>query len=143
MGASNGAHILGTLVPLEEPSTASKAVARATQLNVETAPKRLEVLREGLPKAAKFGLLLNAHNPMSGTVSSELKAAAQTLGVGLQIFQASNDGEIADVFATLPQTKVEGLVVGTGAFYNSKSALIAASALKLKLPTVFQYDTFR
>jgi hypothetical protein len=31
VGASNGAHILGTLVPVEEPSTASKAVIRKVQ----------------------------------------------------------------------------------------------------------------
>ena len=114
----------------------------ATQLNVEVAPKRLEVLHETLPKATQFGLLLNPTNPVANSVTNEFKSAASTLGLNLQIFTASNDRELSEAFATMAERKIEGLVIGTDNFYYMKSTDLAASAMRLKLPAIFQYDAF-
>jgi putative ABC transport system substrate-binding protein len=114
----------------------------ATQLNVELAPKRLEVLHELLPRAHEFGLLVNPASPSALSISDELRAAAHELGLHLQILTASNDGELLDAFASIPQRRIEGLVIGSDNFFIMKSAELAAQTTKLKLPAIFQYDAF-
>src|SRR5262249_18752216 len=83
----------------------------ATQLNVELAPKRLEVLHELLPRAHEFGLLVNPASPATDSICDALKAAAQSIGAHLQIMAASNDRELLEVFASIGQRKLEGLVI--------------------------------
>ncbi len=114
----------------------------ATQLNVELAPKRLEVLHELLPQAREFGLLLNPANPLTGSVSDGLKAAARSIGAHLQIMAASNDRELLEVFASLARRRIDGLVIGSDNFLIMKSAELAAAATQAKLPAVFQYEAF-
>jgi putative tryptophan/tyrosine transport system substrate-binding protein len=47
-------------------------VTGASQLNVEVAPKRLELMRELLPDAANLALLVNPTSPIAGSLSHDL-----------------------------------------------------------------------
>ncbi len=63
-----------------------------TQLNVEVAPKRLELLHELVPTATVMALLVNPANPaLVETQSSEVLSAAHTLGLELHILNASSE----------------------------------------------------
>jgi ABC-type uncharacterized transport system substrate-binding protein len=69
---------LGLVASLNRPGG---NVTGSTQLSVELGPKRLELARELFPGAATLALLVNPGNPLTATVSKDLQAVADTLGV--------------------------------------------------------------
>jgi ABC-type uncharacterized transport system substrate-binding protein len=63
-------------------------VTGSTQFSVEVGPKRLELARELFPGATTVALLVNPANPLAATVSKELQAVADTLGLRLHVLHA-------------------------------------------------------
>lgn len=114
----------------------------ASQLNVEVAPKRLELMREVMPTATTFGLLVNPRSPVAETVTKEMQTTASPLGLKLLVMHATTEGELEAAFAAAAEQKVEGLVIGTDAFFNSRTEEMAALALRHRLPTIYQYPEF-
>src|SRR5438477_9630085 len=96
------------------------------------------------PTARIMGLLVNPTNTNANgeTLSRIMPAAARTLGIELRVLNAISDADIAAAFATMAQLRVGGVVVGSDAFFNSRSGHIAALALHHGLPTIYQYREF-
>jgi putative tryptophan/tyrosine transport system substrate-binding protein len=117
-------------------------VTGVTQLNVEVAPKRLELAHELLPTATTVVLLVNPTDPNTERLSRELAAAARTLGVTLHVLNASTEREIDEAFATAAQLRASALVIGTDAFFNSRSEQLGALTLRHAVPTIYQYREF-
>jgi putative ABC transport system substrate-binding protein len=109
-----------------------------TSLGVQVGQKRLELLRELVPTATIFGLLVNRTSPNVEALSRDLQAAARTLGLQIHVLQASTERDFDTVFATLVQLRAGGLVIGADAFFNSRSEQIAALALRHTVPTITQ-----
>jgi putative tryptophan/tyrosine transport system substrate-binding protein len=114
----------------------------AAHINVEIAPKRLELLHELLPAEKVVGLLLNPTNPVSESVATGVKAAADALGIELHVVRAYTDEEIDSMFAALPKTKVGALVIGTDPFFTSRAEKLGSTSLRLKIPAIYQYREF-
>jgi len=118
-------------------------VTGATQLNVEVAPKRLELLRDMIPSATTFALLVNPKGPAAESHVRHLEAAARTLGLKLQILRASTESDLEVVFSTLRQLQIRGLVVGSAdPFFTSHREQLAALALRYRIPAAYQYREF-
>ena len=82
----------------------------ATQLNMELGPKRLELMRQLLPDAASIALIVNPNNPRVAEVQThDAQEAARSLGLQLQILQASTAAEFDSAVAGLSKRSV-GLV---------------------------------
>jgi ABC-type uncharacterized transport system substrate-binding protein len=114
-----------------------------TTLNVEVAPKRLEVLHELLPQAKTFALLVNPTNTANtSTTVRDLQVAAQKTGLALRVLQASSEGEIDRALAALDADRSDGLVIGTDGFLISRSEQLATLTLHYRMPSIFQYRTF-
>jgi putative ABC transport system substrate-binding protein len=116
-------------------------VTGASQLNVEVAPKRLELMHEAVPNATNIGLLVNPTNTLAEPVSRDLSAAAAALRLKLHILRASREPDFATVFETLAQLRA-ALVIGTDVFFNSRSNELAALALRHGVPAIYQYREF-
>jgi putative tryptophan/tyrosine transport system substrate-binding protein len=114
----------------------------AAHINVETAPKRLELLHELLPTQQIVGLLINPTNPLSGPVVAAVQTAASSLGVQLHVLHARTDEEIDGVFVSLSGLKVGALVIGTDPFFTSRAEKLGALSLRFKMPAIYQYRTF-
>jgi putative ABC transport system substrate-binding protein len=117
-------------------------VTGASQLNVEVAPKRLELMHELIPAATSISLLVNPTNPLAEPVSKELSSAAAALGLKLQIVRAKSEQDFGTLFENLAQLRTEALVIGTDVFFNSRSEHIAALALRYHIPAIYQYHEF-
>jgi putative tryptophan/tyrosine transport system substrate-binding protein len=117
-------------------------VTGVVTLNMDTGQKRLELIHELLPAATTIGLLLNPTNAVAEIQSKDLQAAARTLGLQLQIANASTERDFDAAFATLSQGHVGGLVIGTDGFLVSQSEQLAALTVRYALPTIFQYRAF-
>jgi len=118
-------------------------VTGITQANVEVSPKRLELLHELVPQARKIALLINPTNPtLANPTSSELQAAASSLGVELQILTASSDADLDPAFAKAVQSNAGGIVIGSDPFFTSRSEELAILGLRHKMPAAYQYPEF-
>ena len=100
--------------------------------------KRLGLLRELVPGAGIFALLVNPTNPNVEIVSSELQAAARTLDLQIQILRASTEREIDGAFAALVQHRAGALVVGPDAFFDSRRDQIVALAAHHVIPAIYE-----
>jgi ABC-type uncharacterized transport system substrate-binding protein len=112
-------------------------------LNVDTGQKRLELMHEVVPAATTLGLLLNpANKVVTETQSKDLQAGARGLGLQLRVLNASTERDFEDVFASLKQMQVGGLVIGTDGFFVSRSEQLAALTIRYAMPAIFQYRAF-
>jgi putative tryptophan/tyrosine transport system substrate-binding protein len=112
-------------------------------LDVELGPKRLELLRELVPKATIIAVLVNPTDPVrAGNISKVVQRAARTLGLQSNVLQASSERDFDAVFATLLETRVDGLVIGGEPFFNSRSEQLGALTARHKVPTIFQFREF-
>jgi putative ABC transport system substrate-binding protein len=115
----------------------------ATNLNIEVTPKRLEILHELLPAAKRFALLVNPTNPYAELLSRRVQDAGRTLGVELDVLQASTESDFDTVFTRVLQSRAAGLVIGGGErFFDSHHAQLAALALRHGVPTVYWDQAF-
>jgi putative ABC transport system substrate-binding protein len=114
----------------------------AAHINVETAPKRLELMHELMPAEKVIGLLVNPTNPVTKSVTAGVQAAASSLGLELKVMHAQTGQDIDAVFASLPGMKVAALVIGTDPFFTSQSEKLGAISLRLAIPAIYQYRTF-
>jgi len=103
----------------------------------ELGAKQMGLLRELVPAATHFGLLVNPANENAEAVTRDLKAAASKIGVEVAIVQASDYREIEVAFATLVRNKADALVVGTDPFFYTRRVQLATLAARNILPTVY------
>ena len=118
-------------------------VTGVTQTNVETAPKRLQLLHELIPTARVMALLVNPADPViAQTIASEVLAAARTFGLELHILNVSSEGDIDGVFAKLIQLRAGGLVIGPGTLFTSRSEQLAALTVRHAVPAIHDKREF-
>ena len=103
----------------------------------ELGAKQMGLLRELVPSAKRFGLLVNPRNENAETVTNDLKEAASKIGVEVALVQARDNREIEVAFAALVRSKVDALVVGTDPFFYSRRVQLATLAARNGLPTIY------
>jgi putative tryptophan/tyrosine transport system substrate-binding protein len=118
-------------------------VTGVSNLSVELGAKQLEVLHELVPAATIFVLLVNpAHAQLAETQWRDVQAAARALGLQLHVLHASVEHDLDAAFASLPQLRAGGLVIGSDAFFTSRANQIVALAARHAVPTVYLYREF-
>jgi putative tryptophan/tyrosine transport system substrate-binding protein len=106
-------------------------------LQVAMAAKRLEVLRELVPTAKVFGLLVNAANPNIETVVPDLRHTAGALGLELVVGHASSESDIAVAFESFARGRVQALLVDADAVFLSRQQQITALAMRHSVPAMY------
>jgi putative ABC transport system substrate-binding protein len=117
-------------------------VTGVTTLGAEIAPKRLEMLRELVPRATAFAVLVDPTTLTAETLQKNLQTAAQSLGLKLHVLHASTELDLETAFATLAQLQTGGLVIGPGPFFTSRSEQIASLSVRHTVPVVFDGREF-
>jgi putative ABC transport system substrate-binding protein len=92
--------------------------------------KRLELLRQIVPKATTIAMLVNLRGPNEEAERRDVQAAAQAIGQQLIILDVSSSRDIEPAFATLFQRGAGALLVGPGAFLNSNRERLVALAAR-------------
>jgi putative ABC transport system substrate-binding protein len=101
--------------------------------------KRLELLRQLVPKARTIGLLVNPNSPNTKAERSDVQAAALAIGQQLIVAEANSDRDIEAAFATLVERGAGALLVGSGAFLNSLRERLVALAARHGLPASYTW----
>jgi len=131
---------LGVVASLDRPGG---NVTGVTQLNVEVAQKRLELLRELLPAARVLGLLVNpADTALSDAQMGEMRAAARAVGVELPVLKANSEHDFDAVFLSLKQLRAEGLVVAISGLFTTHAELLAKLTVRHAMPTIYKGREF-
>jgi putative ABC transport system substrate-binding protein len=130
---------LGLVASLNRPGTNLTGNAA---LEIELEPKRLQLLRELIPNAAIFGVLVDLAFPPTQSIITDLQAAARTLGLQLIVLTARVDSDFENAFTTFSQKRVGGALVGNSAFFNRRAEKLVALAARHALPTIFQFREF-
>jgi putative ABC transport system substrate-binding protein len=99
--------------------------------------KRLELLRQLVPKASVIGMLVNPNTPNTESERREVQTAAQAIGQQLVVVDASSDGEVETAFSTFRNKGAGAILAGSGAFFNSKRELLVALSGRHALPASF------
>jgi len=104
----------------------------------EVTAKRLGLLHELLPKAARIGVLVNPTNvEITEKTVKDVNAAAGPLGLQIEVLNASNGNEIDGAFTTLVSRRADGLLVGPDAFFVSRRVQIAILAARHMVPAIY------
>jgi putative ABC transport system substrate-binding protein len=130
---------IGLVASLNRPGGNTTGI---TSLNVELAPKRLELLRDVVPDARRYFALLNPTGNLAGGFTKALGAAAATLAIQIDVLRASTDPEIEAAFAAIPEKSGSVLVSGTDAFFFLRREKITALAARHGVPTIFDAPAY-
>ncbi len=103
----------------------------------ELAAKSVQLLKQLLPAATVIGYLVNPSNPGAPVYVSEASAAAKTLGIAVHVLNASTEGDLDEVFASLPKAGVNGLAVPAEPFFDSQRDRIVALAVRYGVPAIY------
>ncbi|WP_225122561.1 ABC transporter substrate-binding protein [Bradyrhizobium sp. BRP22] len=117
-------------------------ITGVSSLSVEVSRKRLEFMHELLPTAATLAVVANPTSPTANSQLENLRSAADFLGVGLQILQASNEQEFEPVFSVTAQKSAGGLVFTSDPYFAFRSGQLAELAQRYRVPAITQSRDF-
>jgi putative tryptophan/tyrosine transport system substrate-binding protein len=107
-------------------------------LNTELTAKRLELLRELIPGAARVAVLVNPSNAAAEeSTVKDVNAAGRAMGLQIQIVNAGNSREIDAAFATLGRKRPDALFVGPDPSFNNRRKQLALQAMRHGLPATY------
>ena len=114
-------------------------VTGITNVGAELGGKRLELLKEAVPKLARVAVLYDPANPGSGIeVKEDLPVAARALKLTLQSWEIQAADDFDRLFAAMNKQSAGGLYIPAGgAVINANVKRIAALALKSRLPAMY------
>ena len=109
----------------------------------ELAAKRLEVLRDLLPKATRMGVLVNpADAGASDSQLKEIEAAARAMGLQIKVHNADTRAEIDAAFEAMDRDRPDAVFVGTTVFLNGRRVQLAHLSTFYRLPAVYALRDF-
>jgi putative tryptophan/tyrosine transport system substrate-binding protein len=117
-------------------------VTGVANLGAELLPKQLQLLRDLIPNAALFGVLVDPAFPPTQSIITDLQTAARTLGLQLVVANATTDSDLEAAFATFSQQRVGGVLISQSTFFRGRTEQLAALTAQHSLPAMFQYREF-
>jgi len=131
---------LGLVPSLNRPDGNITGVAT---LNIEVAPKRLQLLHEVVPSAKVVALLVNPANATVTEIQSrEVQSAARTLGLELHVLNARTETDFDAVFANIIQMHAGGLVIGADPLFNSRCKQLGELTVRHAVPAIYGRHDF-
>jgi len=125
---------LGLVASLARPG------GNATGVNffsAELAAKRLELLRELVPGAARIAVLVNpTETAVAAANLRDVEAAARAMGVEIRVLNASTRDEVDDAYATLARERLDALFISSGPFFSDRRVQMAHLATRYALPAI-------
>jgi ABC-type uncharacterized transport system substrate-binding protein len=130
---------LGLVASLNRPGGNITGVSFITG---ELGAKRLGLLRELRPGAARIAVLVDPKFPTTEQFVSEVRAAASAIGQQIEVLYVGSDGEIETAFTTLVQRGAGALLSGIGGFLGSQRGRIVALAARHRIPAIYVFREY-
>jgi len=126
---------LGLVASLARPG--GNVTGSSYSVGPEIFGKGLELLKEALPKVRRIAILSNPANPNQPLFIREVKAAARSLGVQLQLLEARGHNEFDGAFAAMAKERVGALLVVADTVFNLHRTRLADLAGRSRLPAAY------
>jgi putative tryptophan/tyrosine transport system substrate-binding protein len=104
--------------------------------------KKLEFMKELLPKASTIAMFINPGNPNGASDADSVRAAARRLGVDVLVLDVSASQEIDTAFTALVQKRAAGLIVASDALFTDATDQLVALAARHQVPAIYDKSTF-
>jgi putative ABC transport system substrate-binding protein len=104
--------------------------------------KRLELLREIVPTAAKIAVLSDPNNPNADSHLNDVRKAVRTIGLTIEVATARTETEIDAAFATFVREKASALLVTDDPFFTVRREQIVALAARHRIPAIYYFRGF-
>jgi putative ABC transport system substrate-binding protein len=104
--------------------------------------KRFGLLRELLPRALRFGILVNPNIAAFESDIAMAQSAAKTMGLSLEVLTAGTNREIDDAFARAVRQRVEALAIARSQFFVHRRIQLTTLTVRHALPTIFSSRKF-
>ncbi len=111
-----------------------------TIFGMMAAGKRMELLRQLMPKAGMIGYLLNPNNP--NREFDNVQTAARSVGQQIFVLNANDGREIDDAFATIAQQRVAALLVASDPLFFDRRDQLVALAARQAIPAIYYLRAF-
>jgi len=131
---------LGLVAALNRPGG---NVTGVTQFSTALEGKRLEFLHELVPKATVLALLVNPTFPGTDAIINDMQTAARTLGVKLNVLNASSEDDLDTAVASVAQLRAGALIVASDPFFISRRGQLVALLAHHAVPAIYQFSGVR
>lgn len=110
--------------------------------NAELGGKRLELLRELLPKSRRIAMLINHEDPSNAAQLKAVQDAGRSMKVDIIPVEARAPDDLAGAFQAAAKRHAEGLVIATSGLFYGQRTKIMELALKGRLPAIWPWESF-
>ncbi len=117
-------------------------VTGVSQMASELAGKRLELLKEIVPKLSRVAVLWDPQVASSALNWKELQLPAQQLGLQLLSLEVRSPDDLDKAFEAATRARAGALVITGDTLFNANLKRIAGLAAKIRLPSIFQISEF-
>jgi putative tryptophan/tyrosine transport system substrate-binding protein len=104
--------------------------------------KRLELIRELVPKSADAVLLVNPGSPEAAAEVRDILAAAPANRLQVRVLNATTPAELDAAFVALTERRPDALLIGGDPFFFDQRQSIVAGVARLRLPTIYPFRQF-
>jgi putative ABC transport system substrate-binding protein len=111
-------------------------------LSSEFGVKRLDLLRQLVPRTRRVAYLLALANPANAVQAKSIQAAAQSLGIKLDTYNARNEAEIESALRAIPWKSTDGILIGGDGIFRAAGAKISQAVRTARVPAVFPFPDF-
>ena len=133
MASVGDAILVGLVASLARPGG---NITGSAFFNPELAAKRLELLKETLPRLTRAAALINPDNPGQGTLLQAMEPTAKSLKLELLVIDVLGPADFEKAFKTMADKHVGGVVVAEDGMINSNLQAIATHAAGARLPSI-------
>jgi putative ABC transport system substrate-binding protein len=130
---------LGLVASFNRPGGNATGVSIFT---AELGPKRLELVRELLPKPGTVAFVVNANNTATPFQVQEMQAAARAVEQPLLIVSVSTEEEVDKAFARMAERNIAAIVYGATPFFQVISDRLVALAARYRIPALYEWREF-
>jgi putative ABC transport system substrate-binding protein len=139
MAASGNPLGTGLIASLARPGG---NITGSSSLNLELEGKRLQLLKEIVPKLSRVAVLWNPGNPVHGDLLDSTRAAAAPLAVELQLVPLQSLADLESAFAKIHTARPHALIVLSDNFFVLERKRIVDFTAKIRLPAVYTVSVF-
>ena len=133
MAVSGDAVATGLIASLARPGG---NVTGTTYFDPELHAKRLELLKEAIPRITRVGALFNPANPQTmGTTLQRLRLAAESLKLELPLFEARSPGDFDGAFSAMAKRRVDAVAIVDDPMFLGNLPAIANLAANTRVPS--------
>jgi putative ABC transport system substrate-binding protein len=105
-------------------------------MNVELTGKRIGLLHELLPGAARFAVLVNLNSPNAQVLTREAQAAGAAIGCDIEVLTTATNRDIDAAFAAILQRRIDALVIPADTLFLTRRAQILTLAARHAVPAI-------